>query len=290
MSKVLHGSETHHQRRALPIRYVVAFFIFLALILSALILVWGFMFAHWTGSGARTISAVIHFPAARVNSRPVSYHDVAELALVAELQGKEDPFFTALETTIDRKIMIQLASEIGTGISEEELRSYPLDQADIDELLAEVDWTVDDYRHYVIEPLLLYQTVDRDIKKSKEHQTIALAEMQSIIENIELGVSFADLALQYSEHSSYAVGGDLGYLQRGDFADGMDFIFDMDIGEVTDVLEWEDYFVVAMVYDVAEEGGERSSVGVRMIAIEKDDLSVIFDEYKKEQEVKIFTR
>lgn len=290
MAKVQKGEQTHHKPRALPIRYVIAFFVFLAFLMLGAVTAYGFLYGHWYHQPMLAVARVIPIPAAKVDDQTVRYRDVAELALVAEWQEREGPFEEAMDTMIDRALMKQLAHEIGTGVSQEDLEAYKIDQEEIQDLLGEMNWTIEDYREYVVEPLLLYQAVDREIVNSREYQTIALAEMESIVENIELGVSFTDLAVQYSEHESSILGGDLGYVERDDFADGMEDIFDLEVGEVTDILEWENYFVVAEVYDVLEEEGERTMVGVRMIAIEKDDLSVIFDEYKKDADIQFLLR
>ncbi len=290
MSKILHGEEKHHHRRPLPAKYIIAFFVLIVLLMGSLIVVWGFLFAHWTNVSARTISGLLPIPAAKVDDMIVSYHDVAELTQAAIWEEEDEPFTQSLETMVDRTIMKKLAKDIGTGISQEELAAYEVNETEVADLLKATDWTIEDYRKYVVEPLLLYQAVDREIKNAGEFQTAARARLQDIVDNINLGVSFSDLALQYSEHSSYTSGGDLGYLERDDFADGLEFIFDYDVDQVTGIVEWEDYFVVAKVYDVLEDESGRNAVGVRMIAIKKDDLSVVFDEYKKQQEIKIFLR
>ena len=215
MTVVPRGEKTHHKSRPISVKYVIAFFIFIGFAACVAILAYGFLYGHWYKGAMRTF-AKLPIPAAQVDGQKIWYKDVVELAAIAEIQDEDVPFDSALETLIDRAYMRSLAADLNTGVAQEKLDSYPLDQEELASLLESAKWTIDDYRNYVIEPLLLYQAVDEEIKDSSKHQTIALAKLESIIENIELGVSFVDLAVQYSEHPSYAIGGDLGFLEIDD--------------------------------------------------------------------------
>lgn len=288
MTVVPRGEKSHHKKRALPLRYVIVFLLLVGFFGVTLVLAYGFIFGHWYKGIMRTL-AYIPVPVAEVGGQKILYKDVVELAVVAEHQQKEDPFVQALETLTDRAYMRSLADELGTGVSQEELASYSLDQDQLNEFLNSVKWSLDDYRHYVIEPLLLYQAVGEEVLNSSKHQTVVLAEMENIQENIERGISFTDLAIQYSEHPSASIGGDLGYLapdQDSELYSAMQ----MDIGEISGILDIDEFYMIATVYDVLENENGDKTVGIQVIALKKDDLSVIFSEYKKGKKVTLYIR
>ena len=99
--------------------------------------------------------------------------------------------------------------------------------------------------------------------------------------DLEIGISFSDIANQYSEDSSAAYNGDIGYFRRSDLPVGLEKVFDVPLNEPTEIIETTDGFVIAMVYDVVEADGERQEVAVRIIKARKATLAEVLDEYSK---------
>lgn len=294
MTKIQRGVEhIKYKKRKLPIKYTVLFFVLVLFFVGTFSLYLGFYKSHWHNGFARSIVSVVPLPVASVEGETVWYKEVIELSLIFDFQDDsnhlEDAFDKALEIAIDRRHLEQLADDLSVSILESDVLNYEIKNEN--EFLTKIGWSEKDYRKYIVRPLLISQAVESTAYSSLEHQKIAHAEIESIKENVDLGVSFIDLAKQYSDDSSSVLGGDVGYFKKSDFGEGLESIFDLEVGEVSEILEAEEYFVIAKVYDVIlDENKERDQVGVYIITVDKNDLSVVLEEYKKGREVKIFVK
>lgn len=66
----------------------------------------------------------------------------------------------------------------------------------------------------------------------------ARARIETILERLELGADFAELASRFSDDSSAARGGDLGYFPRGQMVDSFEqAAFSLEPGELSDVVQ-----------------------------------------------------
>lgn len=253
------------------------------------LLVKGIYMDHWTNGPVRTFTKIIPIPAASVNGEMIYYDDVAELATLTAATdvSEEDPFAVALEVAIRRKHMEQLAAEF--GIDGDQLLKESDETID-QELIQDLGWSEKMYRRHILRPLLIAQALEQEVYTSAEYQEPAHQRMEGIVNNIELGINFTDLAIQYSEGGAAPAGGDIGYVTRDELEEGLRPLFDLDADEYSDILEADTFFAVGYVYDVIEVLGEKEQIGAQIITINKQTLAEALEEYIPQQEVKVFVR
>lgn len=294
MSVIPKGAEKQLPKRSIPVSYILAFFVFCLSVALIGIFLFGFYVGHWYQGPARTIAQIVPLPAASVEGDVIKYIEVVELAAVLDLAEETDilstPFDRALEMLIDRRHLEHLAEELDVQIYQEDIDAYDLSTQEIQDFLTQVHWAEDDYRRYVVEPLLLSQALEEAVYDHREYQGVALAEIESIVENIGFGISFIDLAKQYSDDPTAVIGGDAGYFTLDELEPGLEPAFGLELEEVSDILETHDYFALAQPYDEIIEDEERVKVGLRLITIDKNDLDVALEEYKKGRTVKIYLK
>lgn len=249
----------------------IGFFIFIA-----------FAIMHWRSGFGRTLSHVVPFPAAVVGGEVVWYSEVVELSSVLDQFSDDsklsDSFDRAMTLVVRRRYIEELAKELGVTVDDGEI--IVPDQA-LRDFMASSGWNDADYLHYVARPLLLAQKTELALQSSDQYQEIARRKLDIVQADLEIGISFSDIANQYSEDSSAAYNGDIGYFRRADLPVGLEQVFDVPLNEPTDIIETADGFVVAMVYDVVEADGERQEVAVRIIKARKATLAEVLDEYSK---------
>ncbi|MFH1712208.1 MAG: peptidylprolyl isomerase [Patescibacteria group bacterium] len=282
-------------RPKLRTSHAIAFFILIVVVGGLLFSAFGFYFIHWRGDLARQVSHFLPLPAASVEGDKILYRDIAELAVLLEQSNGDgifnDPWDEALELAIKRKHTEHLAQEMQVFIGSQTIADYKLDEAEIADLLTAIDWTSDDYRKYIVGPLLLSQKLEQAVFDSQIYQESAYDRAELIMDNIELGISFTDLARQYSQDLSSSLGGDFGYVTMADLDEGLEDIFDLEAGETSDILEGPEYFAIAYVYDVVpnqEDGG--ILVGLQLITVNKNGLSYALSQYMTDREVIFYVR
>ncbi len=259
----------------------------LSLFLGFLLFIFvSFAILHWRTGVGRTLSEVVPFPAAVVGSKVVWYSEVTQLAGVLDQFNDgstlTDSFDRALTLAVRRRYIERLAKELEVTVTDEEV-SAP-DEA-VAELLSKAGWSEADYRRYVSRPLALAQKTEIALQDSAKYQDIAKRKLTVVEDHLALGIAFTDIASQYSDDSSAAYGGDIGYFHRDELPAGFDQIFVSELGVPSPIFEVPDGFVIAMVYDVVEVDGARSEVAVRIIKARKATLAEVLDEYSLSQKV-----
>lgn len=271
--------------------HFAVFFGFLFLILGTGFVFQGFYITHWSGPVARGVSRMVPIPAASVNGELVYYTEVLELSALlntVEMPEEMDAFEEGLEIAIRRKHVEQFGREFGLDGKQllAETNASEIDMSFLDAL----GWSEAMYREYVLEPLVLAQELEERIYWAAEHQGPARDRMEHILENIEYGISFTDLAKQYSEGGAAPAGGDIGYVMEGDLDSGLSSLFDVEIGEVSDILEADRYFAVGYVYDALEPVEGEKQIGVQLITVNKLSLAEVLETYIPGQDVRVFVK
>lgn len=265
--------------------HLVAFFVFLAIFFSVMAGGYGLYIAHWTGPLARWITGILPLPAATVAERVVYYEDVLA---IQDVLGDEADWNDALRVMVHRATIENLAAELNVVVEQEAIDDFD-PEGDVEQFLSSTNWTQQELNKYIVQPLLLEQELEAAIYASRDYQADALNRLRLVEENIELGVDFGDLALQHSEDISASLEGDLGYVTLDELDSGLEEIFELEYGEVSEILEAETYFAIAQVYDIVESGGEELR-GVQLITINKDSLASVLDQYAESQTVKYWVQ
>ena len=106
----------------------------------------------------------------------------------------------------------------------------------------------------------------------------------------ESGITFDDLAVQYSEIASGQFGGDAGYVCIDDLDEEMKGVWMREVDQISEVIELEDRFVVAAAYDLVESEDTEActQIGWQKIVLYKNTLSDLLADYKDSAVIKIY--
>ncbi len=287
--KIRRKQEEVHSYRV-PTSYFIYFFFLFFVVFGFIFVIFGFYKNHWDSGLPKSIARILPFPAAVVEGDKVLYSSAIEYASLYKFSNNNGDYFEAgLLRAVNMIHLFALADELNVSISKNELNEYALDDLDGDFLKA-VGWTENKYRKYVIKPLILSQELELAVYNSHDYQKRALAKVDSIYQNIEMGIDFDDLALQYSESLSSDNGGFIGFFEKDDLANGYEALFDFELGQVSEVIETDRTFVIAKVFDIVEIDDERVGVGVQEIVVKKDELSEVLDRFIEGREVKYWVQ
>lgn len=268
----------------------------IARLLLALFVAYGFFvqlffFFHFIHGPAYFFSRFIVVPAAIVTAsedgsrKTLSYTTTLQLARAAEAFGlsaqasaeadSPKPFDEGLRIGVHRLYVQQLADELAVEVTDEEVSSYQVDEAAIAGGLEEAGWTIDEYRKYVVEPLLLAQKVEQAVYGQDESQAPARQELEDLLAKVEEGIPFADVALHYSQDSVTApASGNLGLMSIDEVPDWLRPAVNLETGQRSGILSAGDaYWVVEVVSK--EVIGEEEFVQFRGIAVNKMSLGEI---------------
>lgn len=236
------------------------FFCFLVLQFQA-------MFFHG-GDGILRYTTRFVLPPAWVHGRPISYHRVVETAhafvALHVAPTYQEAFPLALEFVIQDFRLKDLIDE-QILVSEEVLTEQDISA------LAHAHISSSEQERYVILPLLRMRASESLRSTLLPSQEIRL---QNVLEKIDLGMPFSDIAQYFSEDSSAMNGGDLGVFLLSELPSWAQETATMKVGEVRSNFVGEDAFWVLKVVDA---GGDADTAWVRIrgIAINKPTLGAL---------------
>ena len=226
-------------------------------------------------------------PVASVNGDFIWYGDVSELANGYEALRELDPYvgFTiAAESRVEIALMEQLAESLGVEQPHVAFERSP----ELEELLRETGWTQEEYERYTLYPQALAVRLEEAVFSSNFYQTSARHEIEELRGEVERGVLFSDVAKSDSEHLSASYGGDLGMLTAGELDPGLESLLDLEIDEVSEILESDTYFAFARVYDQSENEDGEPIIYVQIVTVNKVGLDEALKNYRDEQNVRMF--
>lgn len=283
-------------RKKIPRSYIVLFFFIVLFFISFSYVFVGFYFNHWYTGPARIAARVLPLPAVVVDNEIVWYTDISEMANVFAVASEsfvteiDDPFQFAINRNVSNTHLNHLADQLGISVSRTEVREYEISDTDLDVFLKKVGWTESQYRRYIVEPLLIAQVTEEAVYSSSELQSSAKERIENIERDIQLGIKFSDLAVQYSDDLSSDNGGFIGLFTDEDLPIGLESVFNMEVDAVSGVLETPTDFAIVYINDATEIDDERVRVGLQIITIHKDSLADVLDEFVKDVPVYYFVR
>lgn len=210
------------------------------------------------------VSGVIPYPAMKVNGSFVSYHEyLFEVASIkqyyqsqpgatkidftsssgkAKLKQLQQQVITQLKSDeVSRQLIAKNKVKVTTKQVNDQLKQIT-DSAGGDQKVRQVlaqyyGWTYDDLKRKVkfqLEKQALQTKVTSDPKADAQ----AKAKAQSILDKINAGGDFATLAKQYSQDSTAAAGGDLGYFGKGQMDPTFEAAaFSLQVGQVSGLVK-----------------------------------------------------
>lgn len=239
----------------------------------------------WQNETTLALTRVIPVRAAMVGNQPVLFSDVQKDVstlvhyynfMISETGQGELPEIKDLrQETVDRLIknllVRQEAKERGIEVSDNEVQKE-IDstieaagsQEEVETKLEQYyGWSLDEFKHKVIIPYLYEQKLAEDISTDEDLRAEIKTDAQEVLEKVNAGEDFSELAKEYSEDpGSASRGGDLGWFGRGAMVPAFEeAAFALESGQTSDLVETDFGYHIIKVNDKREtevEGQEES--------------------------------
>ena len=125
-----------------------------------------------------------------------------------------------LSKMIEDQLVISIAREQGITVSDtdladnvdKKLEEYGSRDAVIGRLSREYGWSLDDFKHIIVEPSLYSEALEKKYVADRKDNGQAKQKIQAAQAELAKRTAFADVVTKYSEGSTAADGGDLGWL------------------------------------------------------------------------------
>ncbi len=258
----------------------------------------------------KAVTKFLPYPIALVNWQPLYYYtwqDQVETLwnfYQRELTNNPDlEIPTPLETKqhilnrmVDLALMYQLAKDYGITISpmevEEQIQSLVTEigsqQALETQLKDLYNWSLADFKHEIIEPLILKSKLSLAITLDDRLNQKARSTMQEILDKLKNGQrSFEELAQEYSEDITAMQGGDLGYFSRGQMVKEFEeAAFNLEPNKISEVVKTQfGYHIIKVEEQLFDENGELTQVRAKHILIRGKDFNEFFEELKNQAKI-----
>lgn len=250
-----------------------------------------FFLFHFIHGPALFLSRFIIVPTALVTAsdaaprESLSYSTTLQLARGAEAFDLSDqeatdkdapkPFDEGLRIGVHRLYVEQLADELGVEVPASEVAAYQVDESAIATGLQEAKWSVEQYRKYIVAPLLLLQKAELAVYSNDDSQLPAKEELESLVAKVEEGIPFSDVALYFSQDPATSqLGGSFELMATDEIPDWLAAAANLAEGERSQILSGEDAYWVVQVAG-RETIGEQEFIQFRGIAVKKMSLGEI---------------
>lgn len=243
-----------------------------------LVLVFGVLVYHYKSDSrtTRAVASVVPYPVMKVNGGFVSYHEyLFEVASIKQYYQNQPGTTTKVDfTTADGKAKLKnLKQQVITQLKSDEVSRQLISKnkikvttKQVTDQLAQITqsaggdqkvrqvlsqyygWTYDDLKRKV-KFQLEKQALQTKITGDAKADAAAKAKAESILAQIKAGGDFAALAKQYSQDSTAANGGDLGFFSKGQMVKPFeDAAFALQPGQVSSVVKTQyGYHIIKVI-------------------------------------------
>lgn len=255
----------------------------------------------------------LSLPIAEVNGADIKYSDflddmatlerffanqVAEGMPEEALPTEQEMRDNAFNKLVYGEVLKQEAAARGVTVSdedvEEEYAKLVMQSGGEDEVKAELEllygWEPETFKEKVLVPYLMQSKLAEALRADESVSGASLEEARSLLDRINNGEDFSELARQYSQDpGSASLGGDLGWFGRGAMVQEFeDAAFSLEPGGVSDIVETQFGYHIITVDEVEEEDGEVVRVSARHILISVADVEEYLRSKEDEAEVNKF--
>jgi parvulin-like peptidyl-prolyl isomerase len=259
----------------------------------------------------KTMIRILPYPAAMVNGDIVRLdkweQDYISVKQASEKQGsqvvdsqiRED----VLNNLIYNKFLEQLADDYDIEITDEdiqnELDAIAAQLNEGEELDQEVEkifgWDMETFIANMIEPMVLRSKLANELPQNQNLLAGAEKQAQDLLDRINAGEDFAELAKEYSDDIASGLnGGDLGLVKRGIMVKPFeDAAFSLEVGQVSNLVQTVYGYHILRVDEKVpadEEAGTPEQVAVRHILIAPKSFDQLLQEHIDQAKVWRFVR
>ncbi|MFA6017583.1 MAG: peptidylprolyl isomerase [Patescibacteria group bacterium] len=285
MTVVWHHEYHRHARYVAPGRWAIAQWLVFAFLVIAFLFGggWFFWFGWRSGNVPSVLESFSYAPIGFESGHVLWYAPIARLARgIAAADGRatvnETDYAQAIDATIRRNALDDLAHDVGVSISDADVESSITWTDDIRTFQSLAGWSDYEYRQYIVEGFVLSTKVEQAVLGNEEYQAASHERVADIQAKLTLGIAFEDVAKEYSEDPATAQAkGSFGYVLPSEVDAAFAPVFDLPLNTATDVISTVDAYWILRIEDTAvEENGVRSLL--RGIAIKKTLLADVLDE------------
>lgn len=269
--------------------------LFLILVLGALgTVAVGIYRFNWNDPYTNKIIKLIPYPAAFVNWHIIKYSDFrADLKTLQYFYQKQGELYpdqaSSLPTTdqmkkdvLDQMVKDELIKQISAKrnlkvTSDDIENEFKLivdqagSQAEVEKTLKDLyQWNVDQFKNKVLYKFLLSRKLEETIKDEPTIDASTKARAEEVLNKVKAGEkSFEDLAKEYSEDSTAASGGDLGYFTKGQMVAEFEAVaFALEPGKISDLVKTSyGYHIIKVVEKIPSSGDKEETVKASHIVI-----------------------
>lgn len=270
---------------------------------------------NWSNKFTREVEKIVPFPVAMTNYTFIPYSsfnfDLTTLiyyyqALALSGEGNISPSEenldkAVLQRLIRNEVTKQIAGDFRVKVEKLEL------QQEMDKIITQSDtpenaeqtlkqlynWTVVQYRDHVLYFYLLRSKLQDKLSydDSLAYNIEAKKRVEEVLDKVKSEAdTFENLAKNYSEDTTAAEGGNLGYITRGQMvAEFEEAAFQLKKDEVSDVVRTKYGFHIIKVLNIKGEG-ESEEREISHLLIKTQDLDEFIDNKLKDTRVYIFKK
>lgn len=250
----------------------------LVLLLLALIVFGiGLYRGTWSRASANRIVAFVPYPVARIEWHLIPFRSFAET--LATLQhfytqqappsGRPDDAFltkTVLTKLVRDSVLEERARRANVAVSAEEIDAEyariaeqsggaAVAEQNIRDLY---DWSPVEFKAQVVRPFLLRQKMQDHLTTDPAFDASSRTRAEAVLDKAKAGDDFAALARQYSEDTTAANGGDLGFFGPGDMVpEFQTAVEQLKPGEVSGLVRTQYGYHIIKLEEKVSDGGER---------------------------------
>lgn len=265
------------------------------------------------------LAALLPFPAASVNGRPIFYARALEryngLKTFYASEGREvggDFEERVFESLLRETLVRRMIRERGVFVSKEEPRRIMRELQDQagderafqDEVKSAYGWSLREFERHVARPFAEAKILEEAILKDRDLQSEKRTRIDEAFEKLRGGAAFDGLVLEYSEDATSVFNGDVGWMSEAELPEAWRGpALHLDIGETSPVLEERDRFVILRVDDREDSGlslsgvsgstsgvSGSSRVNLSVLIVNKISLSEVVQDFAEESKVEVWVR
>ncbi len=264
--------------------------------LMLLTLAGALVYFSWTGWRTPALGErlrAVPIPVARLGTEIAWYGDVYLLACgLAVERGRDAPiaedYDDALALGVRRLFVARLARELDVDVTDAEIEAEFVEDDALLSFLASAGWDLGDYKRLLLAPFVVEQQTELALYEEDDYQEGVRDDLQSILDKLEIGIAFEDVAAQYSEDESALAKGSLGYVLLSEVDEGFAPAFALAVGETSGVLETADALWIVRLEDIARDAENGDRYFLRGIAVKKRSLADVVDEIMKTKNAAVF--